>query len=499
MPIFFTVSNELIEDDNGNFIPVDPLNADYQDYLAWVAAGNTAENFTPPPSTDEVEVYGDLRVGQSQIFNSASNNVETRILTSTDGVLSEIATAGSGGAVVLEEGAILTDAISFDPVIYDGILRGKLYTSVFDGDTFTQFEGNANDVLISTGTSVEWNASSGVGDIVRSTNPTITDLQLSGYLDISGVGVGTSGQLLSSTGTGIEWASTTGSGNVVRATSPTITTPTIAKLANLTTNGFVKTSGSDGTLSVDTATYLQAMAYSNASVTTADLTGSLNTIHYLDVSGMTANRTFTMPTATAAGQRCTVFLSTGSASYALIIALATNEYTRMFNSLECVSFISVGAGSSAWILDVDKRIPCTARLTYTGVSGQSITSGSITQVTLNSSSFETAGINDTTNSRLKIRRSGKYHVTGNFRFASITATIPRMVVSIRLTSGSVILQTSEIYALSTTTAPAIVAAGILDLTAGGTIELTVFQNSGSAQSTASSANYPTLAMSEILL
>lgn len=47
----------------------------------------------------------------------------------------------------------------------------------------------------------------------------------------------------------------TGSGNVVLATSPTIATPTIAKLANLTTNGRVRTTGGDGTLGVvNTAT-----------------------------------------------------------------------------------------------------------------------------------------------------------------------------------------------------------------------------------------------------
>ena len=216
MPNFFTVSNELIEDDNGNFIPVDPLNADYQDYLAWVAAGNTAGNFTPPSSTNEVEVYGDLRVGESQIFNSPSSNGPTRVLTSTDGVLSEIETDGSG-AVVLDEGALLNDTILFDPQIYRGILRGKLFTSYFDPitATFPQFEGNANDVLTSTGTSVEWNGSSGVGDVVRSTNPTVTDLQLSGAIDITGIGAGTSGQLLSSTGTGITWADRSGKNAVI--------------------------------------------------------------------------------------------------------------------------------------------------------------------------------------------------------------------------------------------------------------------------------------------
>jgi len=31
------------------YIPVDPLNADYQDYLRWVAAGNTAQPADPAP------------------------------------------------------------------------------------------------------------------------------------------------------------------------------------------------------------------------------------------------------------------------------------------------------------------------------------------------------------------------------------------------------------------------------------------------------------------
>ncbi len=69
-----------------------------------------------------------------------------------------------------------------------------------------------------------------------------------------------------------------GTGSMVRASSPTITTPTIAKLANLTTNGFVKTSGSDGTLSVDTNTYLTSSgAVTSLSGTTNQITASAST------------------------------------------------------------------------------------------------------------------------------------------------------------------------------------------------------------------------------
>lgn len=76
----------------------------------------------------------------------------------------------------------------------------------------------------------------------------------------------------STAGTGnVEEIGSTGSGNVVRATSATLTTPSIAALANLTSNGFVRTSSGNGTLSVDTNTYLT----SNQAITlSGDVTGT---------------------------------------------------------------------------------------------------------------------------------------------------------------------------------------------------------------------------------
>lgn len=37
----------VIVKNNTQWIPCDPANADYQDYLAWVEAGNTAEPWEP--------------------------------------------------------------------------------------------------------------------------------------------------------------------------------------------------------------------------------------------------------------------------------------------------------------------------------------------------------------------------------------------------------------------------------------------------------------------
>ena len=39
----------ILRDVDGAFIPDDPANLDYQDYLAWLDAGNQPTPYTPPP------------------------------------------------------------------------------------------------------------------------------------------------------------------------------------------------------------------------------------------------------------------------------------------------------------------------------------------------------------------------------------------------------------------------------------------------------------------
>ena len=40
----------IIRDEDQAFIPTDPDNIDYQEYLAWVEAGNKAAPYKPPPA-----------------------------------------------------------------------------------------------------------------------------------------------------------------------------------------------------------------------------------------------------------------------------------------------------------------------------------------------------------------------------------------------------------------------------------------------------------------
>jgi hypothetical protein len=59
----------IVRDEDGAFIPFDPDNVDYQDYLAWLDEGNTPNeppaNPTPPmeepPPPDIVEVHAQVQ------------------------------------------------------------------------------------------------------------------------------------------------------------------------------------------------------------------------------------------------------------------------------------------------------------------------------------------------------------------------------------------------------------------------------------------------------
>jgi len=380
---YYAYNSSTIQTDTGLFIPIDETNSDYQDYLAWVAAGNTIGSALPKPSgSDTLVSFGNLDVSTSEIYDGTSG----RILYNNAGVLGEL-------------------------------------------------------------------ASSGTGNVVRASGATATDLTLAGTLTAGG-GVGTSGQLLSSTSTGVQWL---------------------------------------------TPTYQTTLTKSVASVTTSDVTGAINTLHYLDISGLTANRYLNLPTPTAIGQRCVVYISTGSASYSLIPYNATGnvELARLLITGEYMSFIATDTSVSGWIAEIDGRKPCVARLTYTG-SGQSITSGSSTLATLNTSAFDNASICDTTNSRLKIRRTGRYMLTAGLRFTTTSAAMPRYILSIRQTDTAGIFTTTEISPNASSLLPGIALATVAEVSEGKTIDLLIFQNSGSSQTTVSTQSYQHLALAEIL-
>lgn len=207
---------------DGERIPYDESNADYRDYLAWVALGNSVPNLQFDVPSEEQQFFDNICMDASMVHGGTDGS----FLYNNAGKLGERITTGSS-AVVLNQGPLI-----INPTINTPTLTGNLYV----GDT--PYQGDANSVLTATGTGVEWNYSSGTGDVVRNIAPTITDLILADALEISGVGTGRPGQLVQATGTGasatgITWADRSGRNAVIngdfavgqRGTSFTSSTP----------------------------------------------------------------------------------------------------------------------------------------------------------------------------------------------------------------------------------------------------------------------------------
>lgn len=131
-------------------------------------------------------------------------------------------------------------------------------------------------------------------------------------------------------GTALSACSTTGTGATVLASSPTITTPTIAKLANLTTNGYVKTSGGDGTLSVQTI-----------AIPVTD--GGTGQTSYTDgqlLIGNSSGNTLTKATLTA-GDSISITNGNGSITVASTDSTNTDDYTPTLSGFGTISTQSV--------------------------------------------------------------------------------------------------------------------------------------------------------------
>lgn len=239
------------------------------------------------------------------------------------------------------------------------------------------------------------------------------------------------------------------------------------------------------------------LTISSASVTTGNVTGVEGTLHNLDVSGMTANRDFNLPTPSAAGKRVGVRLSVGDATYALLLKINAVEWSRIFITGEIVIFVSTGTGAADWVIEQDGRIPCVAKIKNTA-GGQTINNTTATVVTLDETDYDNASLANTGNNRIDLRRTNKYLIFGYARYNGISAAIPRCNSYIREVTSTNVLVLSEFYAASGSY-PALPMSSPVSLSSGNQVRLEVYQDSGASQAILTSAtDYPYIAVQEVL-
>jgi hypothetical protein len=78
MPSYkLTLGNTVQRLDDGAFVPIDPSSQDYADYLAWIAAGNTAQP-VDPPTAEQVAVAARNAIDAAE---AASVKADSQVVT----------------------------------------------------------------------------------------------------------------------------------------------------------------------------------------------------------------------------------------------------------------------------------------------------------------------------------------------------------------------------------------------------------------------------------
>lgn len=164
----------------------------------------------------------------------------------------------------------------------------------------------------------------------------------------------------------------------------------------------------------------------------ANTTMAVNSIYVGSMSAWaTADRTYTLPTTAAVGDRIGVMLTGGNATYELILTAATSdtlngiaggtEWSRLFITNEVVIMRCVAANAT-WVVETDGRKFELCRIDTNGTTA-SHASGASTKISseLATVTSNVQNIWDSTNKRCTPRRLGRYLIHGHLQLTSMAA------------------------------------------------------------------------------
>ena len=171
---------------------------------------------------------------------------------------------------------------------------------------------------------------------------------------------------------------------------------------------------------------LGGLVLASNTLTTANLTASVGTLHQLTIAGLTANRGFILPDTAAVGERVSLHVVDGDPSFEVEIKTAaagstingtdcsTNEWSRVFIQNETLLFrciVAGGAGATQWIVENDGRIPCHCEIAdKSGTAGHYV-NGTSTYPAFDTANVDVGGLADLASDDINIRRPNNYLVT----------------------------------------------------------------------------------------
>lgn len=233
-----------------------------------------------------------------------------------------------------------------------------------------------------------------------------------------------------------------------------------------------------------------AAALGHVAGSDANTTMAVNTLYVVDMSAWaTADRTYTLPTTAAVGDRIGVMVTSGNASYELLLTAATSdtlngvaggtEWSRVFLTGEVVIMRCVTA-DSAWVVEYDGRIPCVVFVRNDGTSTQSIsaTTNAKLQAALDDEVLDNASAWNNSTGTLTARRAGNYRVSSLGMLGSVIDGVS--AVSSVWKNGSMYAAFNRVYASGSGQNIGSSGAAIIPLAVGDTLESYLYNSGASA-------------------
>lgn len=235
--------------------------------------------------------------------------------------------------------------------------------------------------------------------------------------------------------------------------------------------------------SLDTV-YAELFGNFNIAPDTLDVIASVNYRYFADISGLTADRNFKLPTPTVIGDKIELHITVGDDTYELILIGNTGisinhgstatEWSRLFITGEAVHFVADSLTN--WQVTYDGRIRQRCRIRASAL--QSFNDASYEKVTFSTTVSDNANIGDLTNDAISPRRAGWYQVSGGAQFEN--NIIYARVIFDLLLSATTIIGRADIDTASITVPPAQTIATAYPFGVGDYIQLFAYQDNGSA-------------------